>query len=91
MLIFVCLKIRSRQGDLTTFDECVEKSQPDCDPKVNKILLILKNMKPDVYLLLAVFCIPRYAVLDLVKPVLHTVAEPFASAPAPGLLNSPRL
>ncbi len=29
-----CLKVRSRQGDQTTFDECVEKSQPDCDPKV---------------------------------------------------------
>jgi hypothetical protein len=28
------MKVRSRQGDLTTFDECVEKNQPDCDPKV---------------------------------------------------------
>jgi len=26
-------KVRAKEGDTTTFDECVEKSQNDCDPK----------------------------------------------------------
>lgn len=26
-------KVRAKEGDTTTFDECVEAGQPDCDPK----------------------------------------------------------
>jgi len=26
-------KVRAKEGDTTTFDECVDKGQPDCDPK----------------------------------------------------------